>query len=124
MQGLYFVLISITAIYVFRKIGWLFSKKVLYYSFLKLSYVILLCVLWGFLIGYLTHLFIEWREPNLVLKIIFGYCAGWYASLPDFGLFKKIKTTLDYDFKLRHDLIGNISMISFGITIILFEILH
>jgi hypothetical protein len=69
-----------------RKIGWAFSRQVLY----KAGGIecLIYCITWGALTAWGLHGRIQARHPGLFLKI-YGYGAGAYISVPNYGLFDK-----------------------------------
>ena len=111
-----FVLFTLIGMYFFRKIGWLLSRNVLYGA--NGAVVVFVCILWGAGIAYLLHLLIAWQNPNLILKIIFGYGFGLYISIPNYGLLNESSIPLIK--KNRHLLIKAVPFFVFIITSILF----
>ena len=49
--------------------------------------MMILGIVWGILVAGAFRLLIGWQDPNLILKIIMGYWAGAYVSIPNYGLF-------------------------------------
>ena len=80
-----FVFVVLICVFPLRRVGWAFSKRILY-SAPQIGSVALTMV-WAFLISYLLHILIRWQNPNIVIKIIFGYGFGSYLSIPNFALF-------------------------------------
>ncbi len=80
-----FVFVILICVVPLRKAGWAFSKSILYSIPLIMSFV--LTMVWASLIAYLLHILIRWQNPNIVIKIIFGYGFGSYLSIPNFALF-------------------------------------
>ncbi len=75
---------------------------------------LILAMLWSFLISFLTYKLIHWQEPNILLKLIFGYGFGLYLSLPNFGLYNM--NTLPPKEVKRTALIYVVSSLTFVIT--------
>jgi hypothetical protein len=66
-----------------RKIGWRLSRSFLYTS--SWTVCVILCLGWAIGVAYALRLFILAMQPGLVLKV-FGYGAGAYISVPNYGL--------------------------------------
>lgn len=114
-----FILLTIIGMLIGRKLGWVISKHFLYKTSNIIS--VLLCILWGISIAYLMYLLIIWQNPNIALKIIFGYCLGAYVSIPNYGLVNQStipenELAREYMIKLLPLLIFIVSSIFFAIT--------
>lgn len=71
------------ALLIGRRLGWAISRNLLYSSGWFVCVVV--CVAWGVGLAYGVRLFIIVTNPGLLLKI-FGYGAGIYISIPNYGL--------------------------------------
>lgn len=71
------------AVYIGRKIGWAISRSVLYSSGWVVCAIV--CLIWGVGVAYGLRLFMLAMHPGTLLKI-FGYGAGAYISIPNYGL--------------------------------------
>lgn len=120
MNNIYFFLIAMFGMYIFRKIGWIFSRTVLYNPKISNLSTAFFCIIWAILTAILVHLSILWQQPNIVMKIIFGYILGAYVSIPNFGLVDE--STIPIEKIHHHKLIGNISVVSYILSIILIEL--
>ena len=122
MNSLYFTLITFSYMYFGRKIGWILSRSILYNPKTSNLITIVICIVFGFFASMLIHLLIILEQPNIIIKIIFGYLLGAYVSIPNFGLVDT--STIPEDKLHHHSLIGNSSLISYIISLILFELLN
>lgn len=98
-----------------RKIGWSLSRHFLYTSGWVVS--IILCLGWAIGVAYGLRLFILATEPGLFLKI-FGYGAGMYISVPNYGLFDE--STIPQQGRLRHDFINSVPLLLFILASVVF----
>jgi hypothetical protein len=113
-----FFLIAFFGMYIGRRIGWFVSKNILYQT--PLTLCIILCFLWGVLIAYSIHYLIQWQNPNIILKIIMGYCLGGYVASPNNGLIAE--STIPESGRLRHELINLIPTLTYLVTLVILEI--
>ena len=115
-----FFLIAFIGMCILRLIGWSLSKKILYWCPTTLA--ICICFIWGGSVAFAVHILIREFTPHIILKIIMGYGAGAYASIPNFGLLDRA-TIPDvggiYGIS-RHDLISNFSLLIYIIASIIF----
>lgn len=109
-----FFLGCLFAIWLGRMIGWTVSR-VLYSSGWGLCAVV--CILWGIGLAYGLRLAILAAHPGLLLKM-FGYGAGTYISIPNYGLIEE-STIRDYQM-YRHVLIKGVPLVLFIITSLVF----
>jgi len=114
-----FFLIAFIGMYIGRKVGWFFSKTILYECSLPMCRVMVF--LWGILIAYLIHLLFQWQNPGLILKIIMGYSLGVYVAIPNYGLL--VESSIPPSEILRHQLIGKIPIVTYILASILFAFL-
>jgi len=84
MNSVIFALVALVFMYVGRKIGWALSGAILYPSHVAIS--ALLCMGWGIGVAYAIHALIAWQQPNIFVKIIFGFLLGAYVAVPNYGL--------------------------------------
>jgi len=89
-----------------RKIGWGLSRSLLYTS--NWVICVTLCLLWGISVAYALRLFILATQPDWPLKV-FGYGAGAYISIPNFGLLDE--NTVPPSGMSRHVFIKGIPML-------------
>jgi len=81
-----FSLISLIGlVFVARRLGWNLSK-VLLHPASPLILLPILSLMWGGLIAVAVRALINWQEPNVIIKWIFGFGAGAYAAIPNYGL--------------------------------------
>jgi hypothetical protein len=66
--------------------------------------VIAACIVWGALVALVIHGLIVREQPNLIVKIIFGFGLGVYVSIPNFGLVRE--DTIPDHAQPRHTLIS------------------
>ena len=71
---------------------------------------IFLCLAWATGVAYALRLFVLATQPGLLLKL-FGYGAGAYISIPNYGLLDE-SSIPEYG-KIRHDFIKGVPMIVF-----------
>lgn len=82
-----FFFVAIIFLYIGRKLGWALSRNILYTSSAVTSGIV--SAIWGCSVALLIFLLISWQQPNIILKIIFGYALGWYVAIPNFGLYQE-----------------------------------
>jgi hypothetical protein len=93
--------VSFCGAYIGRKLGWFISRRALYEG--PLWFVSAVCIGWGMLVAYGVCFLSEWIQPNVIVKIIFGWCQGAYVATPNFGLLDE--SSIPEYLKPRHDLI-------------------
>lgn len=98
-----------------RKVGWIFSNAILYP--LPTVFSAVFCVAWGCGVAYLTHRFIEWEHPRLILAVMI-YGAGGYVAIPNYGLFRE--ASIPVEFHARHRTIQLLPLLSYILGSILF----
>jgi len=101
-----------------RKIGWELSKQILYKS--GRSVCCVCCIVWGAANAQGIHSLIHTWHPGLLLKI-FGYGAGVYVSVPNYGLFNE--GTLPDSLRGRHLLIQVLPDVTYLVGSILFVVI-
>jgi hypothetical protein len=111
-----FFLITLFGMYIGRKLGWSLSKRVLYVSPLPIA--LILCLGWGVGVALVVHLLITWQFPNIILKIIMGFGAGSYVSIPNFGLLSQ--ATIPDEALPRHTLISGLPLVAFIVSSVAF----
>jgi hypothetical protein len=111
-----FVLIAIAGMYVGRKIGWAVSKAILYTA--PTGVAVITCLFWGTAVAFGIHALIRWQQPNVVLKIIFGFGVGAYVSIPNYGLIAE--STIPEHAIGRHTLISNLPLWTFILASVAF----
>jgi len=89
-----------------NRIGWAISRNLLYTSSWAVCAVV--CFVWGIGVAYALRLFILATHPGLLLKI-FGYGAGAYISVPNYGLLAE-SAIPDYEMT-RHVFIKGVPML-------------
>jgi hypothetical protein len=103
------------ATFVGRKIGWAISRALLYST--SWAVCVIVCLVWGVGAAYMLRLFILSMHPGLLLKI-FGYGAGAYISIPNYGLLDE--STIPDTEIARHVLIKGVPFIVFIVASIAF----
>jgi len=98
-----------------RKLGWGVSRGILYPSGWPLCAVV--CLIWGVGLAWGLRLFIIATSPALLLKI-FGYGAGMYISIPNYGLFAE--STIPESELPRHVFIKGVPWVVFIIASVIF----
>lgn len=115
-----FALVILLLAVPFRKTGWYVSKNILYPS--SFSIITIISILWGFLVAIIVYLLILWLNPEIIVKIIFGYGFGAYWSVPDFGLFDE--NTMPDLTMAKHNLMMIVPLIFFAASLIIFGLLN
>lgn len=84
-SNIIYIVVSILVMYVFRRGGWFFSKK----FYIKFTYfhTIAFCLFWGFITAVAISYLIYEFDPNILVKIIFGFLMGCYIAIPNYKLF-------------------------------------
>ncbi len=81
MHHIYFVALTFLGTYVGRRLGWWLSRLSLYTA--PWWFVIPCCIAWGTGVAYGVRSLCEWLQPNVILKIVFGWAQGLYVSIPN-----------------------------------------
>ena len=84
-NGTAFFLFSIILMTLGRRLGWGMTKITV---FSPVSLFIVTGIIWGILVAACFRLLIGWQDPNLILRIVMGYGAGTYTSIPNYGLWE------------------------------------
>lgn len=109
---MWFALAALVFMYVGRRIGWVFSRGVLYRAPIPLS--ILGTLIWGVLVGFAMSRLIGALHPNVWLKWILGFTLGAYVAIPNYGLFQDSSIP---DSELpRHLIISNAPLLMYVAT--------
>jgi hypothetical protein len=109
----YFPLLCFYCCGPFRKIGWIFSPF-LY----KVNIVLCIIILttWGLSVGLIVGA-LDWKlQPNIVLKILFGFLEGLYLSSPNFGLLNE--STIPLEAEKRHKIISHYPQVVFTVIVL------
>lgn len=120
MHTLAFFLMSLAFTQVARRLGWSVSKRFLYFAPVPL--VVTICFIWGGAIALAIHALIIWLKPHWLVKWIFGYAQGAYASIPNFGLIAE--STVPPQAALRHQLISTVPLVIYVACITALEVFH
>lgn len=102
-----FFLLAVAFMYVGRKLGWTLSRAVLYTA--PAGLVVALCIGWGLLVAFAIRELLNWQQPGVILRWLFGYWLGAYVAVPNFGLFSRASITPEA--RGRHNLVSNVSML-------------
>jgi len=109
---MYFTLIAILGLVVFRKIGWNLSKRFFYpWPDFAAGFG---AGIWGSLIAALVFLLIWLFHPNVFLEVIFGWALGAYIAIPNFGLFEE--SSIPSQLRRRHSFVSTRPLISYLIV--------
>jgi len=109
-----FFLLSILFMFIGRKIGWLFSRIVLYQT--RASAALIFAALWAALVAFAMRGLINVQQPGAVLRWIFGYSLGAYVAIPNYGLVDR--STLPPDVERRDTAISNLAVLVYiGLSI-------
>jgi hypothetical protein len=103
------------ATWIGRKAGWAISRSLLYPS--SWAVCVIVCVAWSVGLAYGLRLFILATHPGLLLKI-YGYGAGAYISIPNYGLLME-SSIPDY-VRPRHDFLRGVPSILFIVASLVF----
>jgi hypothetical protein len=104
--------VSFMGVFFLRKFGWGLSKSILLPSFPFFSFIT--CIIWGLLIALLVRAMIQWQHPHWIIRWIFGYFMGAYASNPAYGLLNE--ATIPPEYKARWNVVNNVPVIAFIIA--------
>jgi hypothetical protein len=110
-----FAIVTLASLLPGRKLGWFMSRKFLYTLPKPISYM--LCIMWGIIVAYLIHYLILWQNPNIVIRIIFGYFLGGYISMPNYGLLDE--STIPDEELSRHIAIKLIPLLSYIVFVVI-----
>lgn len=105
-----FTIAVLVFLYVGRKLGWLFSRAVLYLA----PIVVTVLGTLGAFVGIAMSGLIGWLHPGMVIKWIFGFALGAYVSVPNFGLFNE--STIPDSAIPRHFIVSQLSWITYVAT--------
>jgi hypothetical protein len=104
----------LSSIWIGRKIGWAISRSVLYSS--GWAVCLVLCVAWASGVACVLRLSILTTQPGLLLRL-FGYGAGAYISIPNYGLVDE--KTIPERRMSRHIFIRSVPFIVYIVTSIM-----
>ena len=110
-----FAIISILALWPVRRLGWFFTKVCLYPT--PNIFAGAITAIWALLIALGTTVLIQWQNPSLWIRILFGYMLGGYLSIPDNGLLRK--SSILPNEEARHSIIILSSIVSYSIFCVL-----
>jgi hypothetical protein len=103
-----------------RRLGWLLSKRMLYFS--ADAALLIVCALWGIAVGVVVDALIQWLDPYWLLKWIFGYAMGAYASSPSFGLMSE--ATLPPGMAARYGVMTNGPVLVYVVALVVLHFVH
>jgi hypothetical protein len=106
-----FIPCVLAGMFVGRKIGWSFSKAVLYTAPMPLTFA--LCLGWAGLLSFGLHGLIRAFEPGLIATI-FAYGAAAYVSIPNYGLF--VESSIPVAVQERHSVITMLPFAAFAVS--------
>lgn len=112
---MWFFLATIVFTQIARRTGWWTSKRFLYTVPAPLA--VTSCLMWGGIVAASMHLLIVWLNPHWMLKWIFGYAQGAYASVPNFGLIAD--ATVPPEAMRRHLMVSYLPLASFIVHAVL-----
>src|SRR5260370_42439092 len=84
MTSVVFIVLAFVYMYIGRKIGWVLSRNILYSA--SAGVTALLCVGWGVTVASCIHALIALLDPNIMVKVIFGFLLGAYVAIPNYGV--------------------------------------
>jgi hypothetical protein len=106
---MYFIVIAVLGLVVFRKIGRALSKKVFY---LGPGWIVGFgTAVWGALMATLVFLLIFLLHPNLFVEVAFGWLLGAYLAIPNYGLWHS--NSLPDSLRDRHRFLSTRPLISY-----------
>lgn len=103
-----FFFCCLVCLFIGRKAGWVLSRLLLYSVPTLLA--VILCLFWGIGIAYGYRLLITNLHPGILLAI-FGFMAGGYISIPNYGLIAE--STIPEGGKTRHDIVSNLPFLMY-----------
>lgn len=103
-----------------RRLGWRVSKRMLYFS--ADGALIIVGVLWGAGIALVVDALIHWLDPYSLVKWIFGYGLGAYASSPSFGLMNE--ATLPPGLAARYGVMTYGPVLVYVATLVVLHFVH
>jgi hypothetical protein len=74
-------------------------------------FAVAFCITWGGFIAGAMYFLIGWLKPYWLIKWIFGYAQGAYASVPNYGLFAE--GTIPPDRQVRHLILSALPVVSY-----------
>ena len=115
-NNIIYVIVSFILMYVLRKTGWYFSKKI----YVKFSYflTVIFCIVWGYATALIVGFLIFKYDPNIVVKIIFGYAMGAYMSIPNFGLLSESSVPLEA--QKKHKTLSSLPLIIYIVVLVIY----
>jgi hypothetical protein len=123
MQSLYFALVMLVIFNLTgRKLGWFLSKNYLYKFDVSYFQAIFITVIWVCMVFSSVIFLINFFHPNLIIKIIFGYGAGLYVAIPNFGLLNESSIPEFGSEKDKHLAISHVPSYLFLILVIGYEV--
>jgi hypothetical protein len=114
MNSLLFVVLAFVFLYIGRKIGWIFSRSILYPAHAGIS--ALACVGWGVAVANGIHDLILWQHPNIIVKVIFGFLLGAYVAVPNFGLVSE--SSIPSHTRPKHNMIFTLPVFAYIATLL------
>ena len=112
MKSTLFFFAALVFMMIGRRIGWGFSKALLYPAPVVLSFIGV--VIWGIGVGWSMSGLIGWLHPNAVVKWIMGFALGSYVAIPNYGLFQE--SSIPDDARIRHEMITWVPLIAYAVT--------
>ena len=103
-------LLLLFGLYFGRRLGWALSKAILYTG--PVGVVIVLCLVWGLVVGALIRGLIEWRHPGIIMKIL-AFGVGGYVATPNYGLL--MESSIPFDAQKRHLMVSGLPPLMFVI---------
>jgi hypothetical protein len=114
MNSVVFIVLAFVYMYIGRKIGWVLSRNILYSA--SAAVTALLCVGWGVAVACSILALMALLDPNIIVKVIFGFLLGAYVAIPNYGLFAE--SSIPTAATGKHGMIGSLPVFAYVLTLL------